>query len=56
MIAVRNEIKDITVEVKKTKESFESIWVLVNNTKIKLRIGVVYFPQENDQDRATLYI
>ena len=55
VIAVRKEIKSITVEVKKTKESFESLWVLINNTRIKVRIGVVYFPQEQDQNLKKIY-
>ena len=41
MIAVRNEIKHITTELKKTKEKFESLWVVINNTRIKLRIGIL---------------
>ena len=50
MIAVRKELKYVTTEVEKTKEKIESLWVLIDNGRIKIRIGVVYFPQEQDQD------
>ena len=55
MIAVRQELKNITVEVKRTKEKIESLWVVINNTRIKMRIGVVYFPQEKDQELKEIY-
>ena len=55
LIAVRREIMHIAVEVKRTKDKFESLWILINNNRVKLRIGVVYFPQERDQDLKEIY-
>ena len=55
VILVRRELKYITTEVKKTKEHLESIWVVINNNRIKIRIGVVYFPQEKDQNQKEIY-
>ena len=55
VIAVRKELKYVTTEVKKTKEKIESLWVLIDNGRIKIRIGVVYFPQEQDQDLKEIY-
>ena len=55
VILVRRELKYITTEVKKTKEHLESIWVVINNNRIKIRIGIVYFPQEKDQNQKEIY-
>ena len=55
MLAVKKELKFISVEVKQTSEYLESLWVLINNNKVKLRIGVVYFPQEQDQNLKEIY-
>ena len=38
VIAVRKELKYVAVEVKRSTEYLESLWVLVNNTKVKIRI------------------
>ena len=55
VIAVRKELKYVAVEVKRSTEYLESLWVAVNNTKVKIRIGVVYFPQERDQNLKEIY-
>ena len=55
MLLVKEELKHISVEVKRTSEHLESLWILINNEKVKLRIGVVYFPQEQDQDLKEIY-
>ena len=55
MLLVKKELEYITVEVKKTSEHLESLWVLINNNKVKLKIGVVYFPQEQEQDLKEIY-
>ena len=47
LIAVRKELGNIAVEVSQTKEVYESLWIAIDNNKVKLKIGVVYFPQEN---------
>ena len=40
LLAVRKELGNITVEVRSTTEYLESLWVVINNNKVKLRIGV----------------
>ena len=55
LLAVRKELENITVEVKRTTKYLESLWVVINNNKVKLRIGVVYFPQEQDQNLEEIY-
>ena len=46
LIAVKDVLENITVEVNRTSELYESIWVSINNGKAKLKVGVVYLPQE----------
>ena len=41
--------------MKLTKEKVESLWIVINNKRIKMRIGIVYFPQEKDQDIKEIY-
>ena len=55
MFLVKTELKFITLEVKRTSEHLESLWILINNNKVKLRVGVVYFPQEQDQNLKEIY-
>ena len=55
LLAVRKELEHVTTEVKRTKEAMESLWIVINNTKIRIRIGVVYFPQEQDQNLKEIY-
>ena len=47
MIAVGNSIKTISVEVSRYDEVGQTLWILLNNQKQKIRIGVIYGPQEN---------
>ena len=51
----KKEVKNITVEVNSTTEYLESLWVVINNNKVKLRIGVAYFPQEQEQNLKEIY-
>ena len=46
LIAEKQKLENITIEVDRVNDVEESIWVLVNNAKTKLRIGVIYAPQE----------
>ena len=55
ILAVRKELKYVAVEVKRSTEYLESLWIVLNNTKVKIRIGVVYFPQERDQNLKEIY-
>ena len=55
LVAVRKELKNVTTEVKRTKDAMESLWIVINNHRIKIRIGIVYLPQEQDQDLKEIY-
>ena len=48
LIAVHNNLMNIVCEIAQTKEMYESIWLVLNNGRINVKIGVVYFPQEKD--------
>ena len=47
LIAVRNSIKTISAEVIRYDEVAQTLWILLNNQKQKIRIGAIYGPQEN---------
>ena len=46
LIPIKDELKGIMVE--------ESIWLSLNNKKTKIRIGIVYNPQENKTTKEEL--
>ena len=48
LIAIHNNLKHVVCETAKTKEEYESIWMVLNNGRVNMKIGVVYFPQEKD--------
>ena len=48
LIAVHNNLRHVVCEAAKTNDGYESIWMVLDNRKVKLKIGVVYFPQEKD--------
>ena len=47
LIAVRNSMKTISVEVSRYNKVSLKLWILLNNQKQKIRIGAIYEPQEN---------
>ena len=55
LLAVKKELKYVTTEVLRTDEHLESLWIVIDNKRIKLRIGVVYFPQEKEQNLKEIY-
>ena len=48
LLAYKKCLKNITVVVREEQKEEEMLWIKINNTKIKLRIGIVYMPQEKD--------
>ena len=50
MVLYDEKIKNMVTVVNETdeKDGFESIWVLVNNNRVAIKVGVVYMPQENE--------
>jgi exonuclease III len=47
LIAVSEAIDSICTEVDKEKEGGETFWLTIDNTRIKIRLGVIYAPQES---------
>ena len=47
LIRVRDNIKNISLELRQESKVVKSLWILVTNTKKKYRVGVIYAPQEN---------
>ena len=47
MLAVKGNIKTVTLEVAQEKKVGQSLWKLLDNNRSKIRIGVIYAPQEN---------
>ena len=47
LIEVRDNIKNINLELTQENKVGQSLWILLTNTKKKIRIGVNYAPQCN---------
>ena len=47
LIAVKNEVKNICTIVEDKKEVGESMWVSIDNSRTKIRLGLIYAPQES---------
>ena len=47
MLVVKENIITVTSEVAQEKEIGQSLWILLDNKRRKVRIGVIYAPQEN---------
>ena len=54
LIGVKIELKNVCTIVEKKKDIEESIWVLINNSRIQLRIGCIYAPQESRTSKEVL--
>ena len=47
IMLVKENIKTVTLEVTQEKQIGQSLWILLDNNRSKIRIGVIYAPQEN---------
>ena len=47
MLAVKKNIKTVTLEVNQEKKIGQNLWILLDNNRSKIRIGVAYASQEN---------
>ena len=54
LLAIRKEFVNIVIEVSRTKELFESLWIVFDNGNVKAKLGVVYMPQEKDVNTEEL--
>ena len=46
LVGVKDPLKNICTVVKKSSKK-EALWIVLDNTKVKLRIGIIYAPQES---------
>ena len=46
MIALKDIMKNIAIEVARMDGIHEGLWIVINNTIVTLKIGVLYLPQE----------
>ena len=54
LIAIKDVLKGIMVEESNSKRKEESIWLSLTNNKTKIRIVIVYNPQENKTTKDEL--
>ena len=47
LLAYREDLKNIMKVVREENEKFEMLWIKLDNNKVKMRIGIVYMPQED---------
>ena len=47
MLAVKENIRTVTLEVAQEKEIGQSLWILLDNNRSKIKLGVIYVPQVN---------
>ena len=54
LIAVKDELKNIVTEVNRQKDIEQSIWILLDNKKVSVRLGVIYAPQETRTEKKDI--
>lgn len=54
VIAVRDDMYNFSIENNRSIEKDEQLWISINNTRIKIRIGVIYAPQENKSNNEII--
>ena len=54
LIAIKEQLKTIVAEVNREKKIDQTLWVLLNNQKIQVSMGVIYGPQENVTSNSEL--
>ena len=54
LIAYKKCLKNVVMVVREEKENVEMLWLKIDNGKVKLRVGIVYMPQEKDTRLETI--
>merc|ERR1712096_332518 len=54
LIAISDDIKNISTIVEKKSENGECLWVVIDNNKVKIRLGLIYAPQESRTTKEKL--
>ena len=47
LIGVKEKVSNVMTQILERKEVGQSLWLLMDNTRIRLRIGIIYAPQES---------
>ena len=47
IIAIKENLKDVTVETERTDGEYQSMWIKIDNRKNRINVGCVYAPQES---------
>ena len=47
MIAVKDNIKTVSMQIQNEKSIGQALWVQIDNENIIIKVGVIYAPQEN---------
>ena len=47
LIGIKEALKGITVETNRSKEGYESLWISIDNTRARIKFGVVYQIRSN---------
>ena len=53
LVGVKDPLGNICTIVKKSSQN-EALWIVIDNTKVKLRIGIIYAPQESRTSKDDL--
>ena len=54
LIAVKEELANVCTVVEKSSEVGEMLWLVLNNGVIRIRVGVIYAPQESRTSKERL--
>ena len=47
LVGIQNQLKDIITVVENYKGIEESLWIVIDNKQVAIRLGVIYAPQES---------
>lgn len=54
MLAAKKNTRTVTTEVAQEKKTGLSLWILLDNNRSKIWIGVIYVPQQNELKHQTM--
>ena len=55
-ICLKKELVNICTVVEEVKDTAEMLWLVIDNTRIKIRVGVIYAPQESRTSKEQLKV
>ena len=56
LIGVQKRVANVMTQILERKYVGQSLWIMMDNTKVKLRIGIIYAPQENQATAKDLKV